>query len=1126
MNLSIKTKISVVIALLIIAVTAVNAAYFIRHSHLQVESVMIRKGTALSSSLSKAAEEGLASESLDLLKKAEYIVNEQEVVLSQIYSTTWNAVDAHPLDKLNDPPLQEAKEHFKNLSSPFYKKSNDLYDFYAPVLFKPGKDSEAVLIGYVRLTLTSSGLKEETRKTLIHDIPVSIVIALLSMIALNVLLNRFVITRLLKLRRAISAFQHGGVREDVSVTSDDEIGELIASFNQMTATISHDKAELYKASDEIYSVLQDWESTFDTITDMITIHDKDFNIIRANKAAEAILKLPLLDKLGDTKCFSYYHGTEKPPEGCPSCACLKTGKPALFELFEPHLNKFIEIRAIPRFDKDNNFTGLIHIVRDITEQKKFQEAILNERDFLQLAINSLPGIFYLFDRSGRFMRWNKNFEAVTGYSAEEISAMSPLDLFEGTDRILIKERIEEVFTKGYSEAEAFLRSKLGRHTPYFFNGHVIEADGKECLIGMGIDITERKRTESFLIEAEERYRQLFESAADAIFILDKKGNFLNVNKIAYERLGYSKEEMLAMNIRELDPPEYAVRVPDRLNKIQRNGMAVFESAHKRKDGTVMPVEVNSRLFNYMGQEVFFSVIRDITERKRMEEEIQRNNVEFQKLYYQFQSLLNAIPDSLTLQDRDLTILWANKGAADLLGMQGKKLAGERCYKLWHDRSEPCEPCPVVESFQTGKPANLTVKTPDSKIWDLRTVPLTDGRGNVINVIEVGRDITEHRKMEEHLRQAQKMESVGQLAGGVAHDFNNILTAIVNHGYILKKRFEDDKDAADSIEKILILSQNAAKITQELLIFSRKQPLEMASLDLNDFITGTVRLLRNFIPENVEIKTELTDASPLIMADKNQMDQIMMNLSSNAADAMPYGGALTIKTEHVYMDNNFITLHGYGSEGRYAFLSISDTGVGMDKDTLHRAFELFFTTKEVGKGTGLGLSIVYGIVKKHNGYINVYSEPGIGTTFNIYLPEIEAEAGSAPEVNGKYLMGKGETILYAEDESGVRESMIRILEHFNYKVIAAVDGKEAVEKFQSHKDDIRLLLFDVVMPKMGGQKAFQEIRAAAPELKVIFTSGYTNDEISMQEVREEGVFFMLKPLYPEKLLSKIRSVMDS
>jgi CheY-like chemotaxis protein len=371
-----------------------------------------------------------------------------------------------------------------------------------------------------------------------------------------------------------------------------------------------------------------------------------------------------------------------------------------------------------------------------------------------------------------------------------------------------------------------------------------------------------------------------------------------------------------------------------------------------------------------------------------------------------------------------------------------------------------------------------------------------------------------------------MESVGQLAGGVAHDFNNILTAIVNHSYILKKRFEEDKAAAESIDKILLLSQNAAKITRELLIFSRKQPLETANLNLNDFIVDTIKLLRNFIPENIEIKTELTEDALMITADKNQLDQIMMNLSSNASDAMSDGGMLTIKTEHVYMDDNFITLHGFGREGRYALLSFTDTGIGMDRDTLNRAFELFFTTKEVGKGTGLGLSIVYGIVKKHNGYINVYSEPGIGTTFNIYLPEIKAEAETPAPVSGKYLNGKGETILYAEDEPGVRESMIKILEHFNYKIIAAVDGKDAVEKFSAHKDEIALLVFDVVMPKMGGQKAFQEIRAIMPEMKVIFASGYANDEISTQEIHKEGVFFLMKPLYPEKLLSKIRAVLDS
>ncbi|MEW6715032.1 MAG: HAMP domain-containing protein, partial [Nitrospirota bacterium] len=288
MNFSIKTKISAVIVLLIAVVAIINTAFFIRHSHIQIDNILIEKGTALSSSLSKAAEEGIAAENLDLLKRAEYIVHEKGVTLSQIYSTTWNAVDAYPFEKLKEPPVPEAIGHFKNYSVPFYKKNDDLYDFYAPVLFKHDENSEALLIGYTRLTLSSSDLKEEMQGRLRTDILTFITIALLAMIALNMLLSRFVISPLLRLRKSIVAFQERGAQENVPVTSNDEIGDLISSFNQMSSTISHDKAELYKASDEIYSVMQDWESTFNSITDIITIHDKDFNIIRSNKAAEEI----------------------------------------------------------------------------------------------------------------------------------------------------------------------------------------------------------------------------------------------------------------------------------------------------------------------------------------------------------------------------------------------------------------------------------------------------------------------------------------------------------------------------------------------------------------------------------------------------------------------------------------------------------------------------------------------------------------------------------------------------------------------------------------------------------------------------------------------------------------------
>lgn len=393
------------------------------------------------------------------------------------------------------------------------------------------------------------------------------------------------------------------------------------------------------------------------------------------------------------------------------------------------------------------------------------------------------------------------------------------------------------------------------------------------------------------------------------------------------------------------------------------------------------------------------------------------------------------------------------------------------------------------------------------------------------IMAVALDITDRNKLEAQLLQAQKMEAVGQLAGGVAHDFNNILSAIMNYSYLLKKDLGEDNFQSNIVDKIILLSNNAAKITRELLTFSRKQHIESAPLSLNEVVESMNIFLNNFAGETIEIKTMLASEPLTIMADRGQMEQLVMNLAANARDAMPDGGILTIETELVEITDNFVMLHGFGKHGIYALLSVTDTGTGLDETTGPKIFEPFFTTKEVGKGTGLGLAIVYGIVKQHNGYIDVYSQPGEGTTFRVYLPvthlEVEEKKEDSPLL---HLKGKGETILLAEDEPAVREPIKKILEEFNYNVIEAVDGEDAVKKFLMHKNLITLLIFDVVMPQMSGPNAIEKIRRVKPDIKAILTSGYAGDKINIQGIEEEGTMFIPKPVSPENLLSKIREIL--
>ena len=380
-----------------------------------------------------------------------------------------------------------------------------------------------------------------------------------------------------------------------------------------------------------------------------------------------------------------------------------------------------------------------------------------------------------------------------------------------------------------------------------------------------------------------------------------------------------------------------------------------------------------------------------TKRRQAEEALRESEGKYYRMSQEFRALLDANPDILTLHDSDLRIIWANRGVVKEFGKDASELVGQYCHHLWHKSTKPCNPCPVLRSFETGSPESDQAVTPDGRIWDIRAVPVKDADGKVINVIQVGRDITEHRKLEDQLRQSQKMEVIGQLAGGVAHDFNNILTAIIGYGEILKNKISKDEPLRFYVEQIFSSAKRAADLTRNLLAFSRKQLIDLRPLNINDVVKRVKNLLARVIGEDIELNLMLTDKDPIVKADSSQIEQVLINVAANARDAMLKGGILSIHTEVIELDNEFKKIHGYGKLGIYSLISVTDTGVGMDKKTREKIFEPFFTTKGVGKGTGLGLSMAYGIIKQHNGYINCYSEPDKGTTFNIYLPIIESGA---------------------------------------------------------------------------------------------------------------------------------------
>jgi PAS domain S-box-containing protein len=509
-------------------------------------------------------------------------------------------------------------------------------------------------------------------------------------------------------------------------------------------------------------------------------------------------------------------------------------------------------------------------------------------------------------------------------------------------------------------------------------------------------------------------------------------------------------------------------------------------------------------------------VRDITDRRRAEEERAK-----------LSSAVEQAGDGIFMLAPDRCLSYVNPATCKIYGFTREELIGSSPTVLRSDVHPPSFHDSVYETLESGKTwsGRQTRRRKDGSLMEAETTmaPVFDASGTLIHYVGVERDITERLRLESQLLQAQKMEAIGTLAGGVAHDFNNILTVIMGLGNVLQMSFGPDDPERPHVDQIVASSRKAADLVQSLLAFSRKQRITLEPHKVYTVVASTAKLLGRLLTEDIALKIDLTDKQAVALLDVAQIDQVLMNLATNARDAMPNGGSLTIGVGRARIGKSFIKTHGFGREDDYVKLSVSDTGTGMDEKTLARIFDPFFTTKEVGKGTGLGLSSVYGIVKQHNGYITVTSEVLKGTTFDIYLPLVDMNEHTT--ISSAEVKGGTETILVLEDDTDVRRMMVKVLSDRGYVTMEAANGDDAIRVFNNYKDDIDLVILDVVMPGKNGKEVFDEITSVDPGAKAIFMSGYTGDVVIDKGVHEESVDFLQKPLSVEKLLAKVREVLE-
>jgi two-component system cell cycle sensor histidine kinase/response regulator CckA len=775
---------------------------------------------------------------------------------------------------------------------------------------------------------------------------------------------------------------------------------------------------------------------------------------------------------------------------------------------------------------------MLGIFRDITE-RKFAEQRVQERDFLLSESQRIAHVgAWTWESLGDIIRWSEETYHIYRVSPDTFvpTLVSFLDLIHPDDQ---------------PSMQAWLKACMSEEKPGDVEFRIILADGNirilngrgdilpatkdtpARIVGTVQDITERKKAEEELHKSEENYHRLIENIPVAVIMDDTEGRLVFANRRFRELFGMKNRDIREVALEDYVAPEWRQRLREIHDRRVRGDPVEerFEYEGIRSDGKRMWLEVFVTRVVEDGRTIGTqSAILDITGRKSAEQRIRI-----------LSQAVEQSPSIVFLTDAQARIVYVNPKFTEVTGYSLEEVAGRNPGFLKSGEIPPEEYQKLWQTVTHGgvwrgefhdRRKNGELYWADGAITALR-----NDAGEITHYLGVQEVITERKRMEEEkrvleeqFRQAQKMEAVGQLAGGVAHDFNNLLGVISGYSELLLEDTQDVK-LRQQIEEIQKAGQRATALTRQLLAFSRKQILEARVLDLNGIISDIGKMLHRLIGEDVKLVLVAAPDLGKVKADPGQIEQVILNLAINSRDAMPKGGNLTIETTNVELDESYAHAHVGVVPGQYVMLAVSDTGEGMDADTLLRIFEPFFTTKK--QGTGLGLATVYGIVKQSGGNIWVYSEPGRGTTFKVYFPRVDlkAEVTGVP-VSQETAPGGSETILLVEDSQPLRVVAREFLERAGYAVLEVLDGSEAVRIAEQREAPIHLLLTDVVMPDISGRVVAEQVRSHHPETKVLYMSGYTDDAIIHYGVLEEGVALLPKPFTRGALIRKVRQVLDT
>ncbi|HUT69120.1 MAG TPA: PAS domain S-box protein [Desulfatiglandales bacterium] len=724
---------------------------------------------------------------------------------------------------------------------------------------------------------------------------------------------------------------------------------------------------------------------------------------------------------------------------------------------------------------------------------------------------------YITTREGAFSNVNQAFLDLFCYTRDEITRLKAHETYANpADRSRFQKEIED--SSSVRDFEVRLWKKDGTEMECLLTASLRRADDGRVLGYQGIirDISQQKRAEELL-----RLTQFsIQRSSEAAFWISADARFYYVNEAACRSLGYSREELLEMTVHDIDPGFPDGIWAEHWNDLKRRGSFNIESYHRTKDGTIFPVEITVNYVKFGGREYNCAFARDITERKRAEEVLHREKEKFRVL-------VEESPFGVSMLDEDGHYQYINPKFVDIFGytLEDTPTGREWFKKAFPDQEYRHQVISTWISDLEGatpdesRPRSFTVTCKDGSKKMIHFRPVTVGSKDQFIIYE---DITERKYLEEQLQLAQKMEALGTLAGGIAHNFNNMLMGILGNVSLALLDTDSTKPHYEKLKNIEKLVESGSKLTNQLLGYAREGRYEIRPLSLNRLVKETSETFGTAKKE-IRIIRDLAEDLFSIEADQGQIEQALWNLYVNAADAIPGSGDLILKTSNVTHMN--MTGKQYNPRpGNYVLLTVTDSGIGMDKKTMAHIFEPFFTTKGVGKGTGLGLASVYGIIKAHDGYIDVDSEKGHGTTFKVYLPVSNRKVTGKAELAQEPIRGS-ETVLLVDDEETVIDVGRQMLEKMGYTVLVARSGKECVEIYRTHKDAIHILILDMIMPEMTGGETYDQIKKINPHIKVLLSSGYSKDSRATQILGRGCNGFIQKPYNMKGLSLRIREILQ-